>query len=766
MMMSQRKMWIRRMISAMAVLVLCLAVLPAAPEWNVAVAADDAEMEIVDSYPYTTVTRTSVNLREKKSTRSQLLKKIPSGAEITVTAASGSWAQVEYRNLRGFVKSEFIVLKKVQKVKVTPTPTPVPTLSPEEDAGSYIILRRGSSGSEVRALQEALIELGFLSGKADGRFGETTEKAVIAFQQANKYPDTGLMDANIQAFLYVGTPKNAQGVATKVKTLSPVPGVTMKQGNTGEAVGKLQERLKELGYYTGSITCAYDAATKAAVAAFQKKNGLKKDGIAGPETRKAIEGESALRPDSTPTPAPTPEPTPTPAPTPAPTYKVPSKTVESGSEGTEAKTVQRRLRDLGYYTGRIDGEFGRGSVDALKRFQEENGLKADGKAGKSTYKILFSEKAKAASTPTPVPEETQEPEASPTPGVDPVLPLTPAPITWQKLRNGDSGQAVSQLQEALIQLGYMSGRTDGKYGNATEAAVRAFQKANRLTEDGVAGEATQKLLYSGKAKAAPGKATVVTTAKATTTPKPTATPKATGSGGNIAVSGTLRQGDSGSQVKTLQQKLIEIGFLKDSADGIFGKKTAAAVAAFQRANDLKADGIVGSKTQAKLNSSAPAATATPAPANRTGTIAGTPSARKVIYANWYTTVKAVCRNYPYVTIYDFQTGISWQGHIFSIGAHADYEPLTANDTSKMLKVFGGNTWNPRPVWVIFADGSVYMASTHSTPHGTQHTTDNNFAGHSCIHFPRTQEQVTAIGPYATNHQETIDKGWAATQAMK
>ena len=117
-------------------------------------------------------------------------------------------------------------------------------------------------------------------------------------------------------------------------------------------------------------------------------------------------------------------------------------------------------------------------------------------------------------------------------------------------------------------------------------------------------------------------------------------------------------------------------------------------------------------------------------------------------------------------VYDFGSGISYQVHIFSLGAHADYEPLTANDTAKMLKIFGKNTWNPKPIWVIFADGSVYMASTHSTPHGTQHMTDNNFAGHSCIHFPRTQEQVEAIGPYATKHQSTIDAGWATTQKMR
>ena len=767
--MAQRRMWLYRILPVIAVLILCITAI-GIPRQNVAV-ADDEELEIVDSYPYTTETRTSVNLREKKSVGSELLKKIPAGSTITVNSVSGEWAAVDYGKYSGYVKTEFIVLKKVQKTKATATPSPVPTLSPAEDAGQYIILKRGSSGSEVRALQEALIELGFLTGKADGSFGEVTEKAVIAFQQMNNYPDTGLMDANIQAFLYVGTPKNAQGKETKINTLSPVPGVTMKQGNTGEAVGKLQQRLKELGYYTGNITCTYDAATKAAVLAFQKKNSLKKkDGIAGAETQEAVYSDSALGPNSTPTPSPTPEPTAAPSPTPAPTYKVPEKTVQLGSEGADAKTVQRRLQDLGYYTGKLDGEFGKGSVDALKRFQQANGLTADGKAGKTTYSILFSDKARTAAEAeaTPTPEPTEEPEA-PTPGVDPTPTPTPAAITWTTLRNGSEGTAVSQLQEALIGLGYMAGKPDGKFGDMTEAAVKAFQKNNGLTADGAAGEATQKVLYGGNAKAAKVKVTATPTAtpKATATPKPTATAKTTD---NTAVSGTYRQGDTGSGVKTLQQKLIQMGYLSGSADGVFGKMTEKAVTAFQKANNLEADGIAGSQTLAKLNSSSATATnATPTPApsnNSTGTVVGKPSASKVIYANWYTTVKAVCRSYPYVTIYDFQTGISWQGHIFSLGAHADYEPLTATDTSKMLKVFNGNTWNPRPVWVIFADGSVYMASTHSNPHGVQHTTDNDFAGHACIHFPRTQEQVTAIGPYATSHQEMIDKGWTATQAMK
>ncbi|MBP3721064.1 MAG: peptidoglycan-binding protein, partial [Clostridia bacterium] len=222
----------------------------------------------------------------------------------------------------------------------------------------------------------------------------------------------------------------------------------------------------------------------------------------------------------------------------------------------------------------------------------------------------------------------------------------------------------------------------------------------------------------------------------------------------------------------LQENLIRLGYLNGKADGVFGLKTYEALVAFQRANRLTADGVAGEKTQKKLASSGAVAAATASPTAAAETpvkVAATtskPTAARVQYANWYTTVKDVCRKYPYATVYDYNTGINWQIHIFSVGAHADYEPLTANDTSKMLKVFGGNTWNPKAVWVVFADGSVYMASTHSMPHSVQHATDNNFNGHSCLHFPRTQAQVESIGVYATSQQNSIDAGWAETQAMK
>ena len=687
------------------------------------------EMETVSSYPYTTKTKVKVNLRSRRSTRSVLLKKIPAGAEITVKSVKGSWAEITYNKYSGYVMTEYIVLKEVKKVKVTPTPTPVPTLSPEEDAGGYHILQKGSEGAEVTALQEALIELGYLKGKADGKYGSGTEKAVIAFQQNNDYPATGIMDANVQAFLYSGKPKNASGTKTKINTVSPVDGVAMKKGNKGAKVTALQKKLIELGYLKGTASGTYDDATVSAVRAFQKKNGLTSNGTAGALTQELLNSGKALSATATATPKVTATPKPT------PTVAIPEQSLRSGDSGNDVKTVQKRLKELKYYKGTVDGKMGKTTVTALKAFQEAHGLKADGVAGKATYAILFSSGAMPkGTTPTPAPAATSTPASS---------------SSWPTLRRNDSGEAVAQLQEALINLGYLSGKADGNYGEKTAEAVRAFQKNNSLTVDGTAGEQTQKLLYSGNAKKA--------SAKASATPKVTATP--------APANGTMKVGSTGADVKSLQQKLIELGYLSGKADGIYGNKTASAVKAYQKAKKLTADGVAGQKTLASLNSSSGSKTQSQTTSAKTQS-ASKPSASRVQYANWYDKVKSVAKKYPYVTIYDIATGISWQGHIFSVGAHADYEPVTRNDTARLVKVFGGNTWTPRAVWVVFSDGSVYIGSTHSMPHDVQHTTDNNFAGHTCLHFPRTQAQVSAIGPYATKHQNTIDAGWKTTQSMK
>ena len=142
------------------------------------------------------------------------------------------------------------------------------------------------------------------------------------------------------------------------------------------------------------------------------------------------------------------------------------------------------------------------------------------------------------------------------------------------LYRGCTGDAVKTLQDKLNTLGYNSGNVDGIFGAKTYAAVTAFQKANNLGVDGIVGKLTWAKLYS-VSPAMPVETTVV---------------------GRPMVS----YGSRGDAVRKLQELLNALGYDCGSVDGIFGSKTKAAVLAFQKANGLAADGIVGPLTWGKL----------------------------------------------------------------------------------------------------------------------------------------------------------------------
>lgn len=155
---------------------------------------------------------------------------------------------------------------------------------------------------------------------------------------------------------------------------------------------------------------------------------------------------------------------------------------------------------------------------------------------------------------------------APTAAVVPDMPM---------LYRGCTGDAVKTLQDKLNTLGYNSGNVDGIFGAKTYAAVTAFQKANSLGVDGIVGKLTWGKLY-GVSPAMPVETTTVV--------------------GRPMVS----YGSRGDAVRKLQELLNALGYDCGSVDGIFGSKTKAAVLAFQKANGLGVDGIVGPLTWAKL----------------------------------------------------------------------------------------------------------------------------------------------------------------------
>ena len=118
-------------------------------------------------------------------------------------------------------------------------------------------------------------------------------------------------------------------------------------------------------------------------------------------------------------------------------------------------------------------------------------------------------------TASPVPHQTAAPTATPSPSPDPTPAMT-ANKRYAKLAFGDSGNNVRKLQNALIELGYMpKGSADSQYGYQTLNAVKAFQRANGLSADGVAGPITLTHLYENPAVIGVTVATEVPTATPT-----------------------------------------------------------------------------------------------------------------------------------------------------------------------------------------------------------------------------------------------------------
>ena len=108
-------------------------------------------------------------------------------------------------------------------------------------------------------------------------------------------------------------------------------------------------------------------------------------------------------PNAQPIVTPTPQIEVTPSPTPVAEHSY--TTLRKGDEGPEVVTLQQALAELGYLSGAADGNFGTGTQSAVKKFQEDKGLDADGIAGKKTLEALYS-----ISTVTPIPETTVGPD--------------------------------------------------------------------------------------------------------------------------------------------------------------------------------------------------------------------------------------------------------------------------------------------------------------------------------------------------------------------
>ncbi|MDD6040686.1 MAG: peptidoglycan-binding protein, partial [Clostridia bacterium] len=251
------------------------------------------------------------------------------------------------------------------------------------------------------------------------------------------------------------------------------------------------------------------------------------------------------------------------------------KTLEYGSRGAEVLELQQALLSLGFNPKGTDGKFGSGTREAVKAYQKSRGLTVDGKAGNLTLSLLYSEIKSGTSS------------GGSSSGSEPVA------SNPNTLQFGSSGSRVTELQQNLKKLGYDVGSVDGKFGASTKRAVIAFQSANGLTPDGLAGAKTLALI-SAKVQALDN---------ASSGESPSGSGSSSGSSSSGGFTRTLRRGYTGDDVVRVQTRLKELGYYTKAIDGVYGLGSMAAVKAFQERNGLSADGLAGSRTFEKLFSS-------------------------------------------------------------------------------------------------------------------------------------------------------------------
>jgi peptidoglycan hydrolase-like protein with peptidoglycan-binding domain len=351
----------------------------------------------------------------------------------------------------------------------------------------------------------------------------------------------------------------------------------LQRGSTGSKVKQLQTRLTELGFYTGPISGNFMSKTRDAVNAFQQHNAMTVDGIVGKETWDMIFNSQDVS-DASATPKPTPVPTPIPY---AVTVDVKNQVVTvygRDDNGGYTNVVRQMIcstgttshpSDVGNWT--LNGKTARwatfpkwgggwaqywtrinsgiafhsvlysttdtmalatGSYRALGSRASHGCIRLLVSDAKWVYENLgkgvvvtiannmpSDPELTQSLKPAPLDRSNMLPKETPAPTAPPqYISSEKPPMPFRTLKKSAKGEDVYWLQMKLKELGYYNGTVTGGYYGGTINAVKAFQKANGLKADGIAGETTQNAIY----------ANVLATPAPVPTPTPTPVPSPQG----------------------------------------------------------------------------------------------------------------------------------------------------------------------------------------------------------------------------------------------
>ena len=503
-------------------------------------------------------------------------------------------------------------------------------------------LAYGDESDAVKELQTRLKALCYYRGPLSGEFGSLTRDAVKAVQEAYGLPVTGKADPDTLSVIY--------GECYR----------PLQYNDQGEDVERLQERLGELGYYTGKVSGKYLNGTKEGIMTFQGEFGLPETGKADVETLHIL-FSAIVRPTASPSPMPSPTPTLGP--------RQPfSKTLKYGSTGDDVQKVQQRLMDLGFFTFyKTTQGYYRQTQEAVQAFQEYNGLFVTGQVDESTWNALFNDETvvpqsgepKPTPEPVPVPYRIEvdvnnqitkiwqyDPETrdytihlksflcstgtkSNPSGVG-TYTLTDRRSRWCFFSKwgGSKAQYWVKIDEEIAFHSLIYADYDEmtlKTSSYDALGKRASHGCIRLTvadakwiydncfdgteviihEDGISDPELKAAIQPGKLDRS------VMLPK--TTPVPTQPPVFDGSRMPEGELRSLSSGKSGEDVYWLQMKLKELGYYEGTPTGTYLGGTQKAVKAYQRAMGLSVDGNCGRSTWNSLMKLVEEENATPTP---------------------------------------------------------------------------------------------------------------------------------------------------------
>lgn len=223
------------------------------------------------------------------------------------------------------------------------------------DCKNYTVFL-GAQGDDVTRIQNRLYEMGYLAtaDTVTGYFGDVTEAAVKKMQEINSLTVDGRVGVQTLDLLY----------SDEIK-----PNF-LSFGENNEIIEACQTRLKELGYLTTTPDGVYGNDTAIAVKQFQSRNDLVVDGYLGPTTLQRLNSSDA-NPNG----------------------------LSLGDRNDNVTRVQELLSKYGYISeSNATGYYGEITEEAVKAFQKNNGLTADGTVGMRTMVVLTSGDVKKAST--------------------------------------------------------------------------------------------------------------------------------------------------------------------------------------------------------------------------------------------------------------------------------------------------------------------------------------------------------------------------------